>query len=108
MKEITNADFAREVLQADTPVLVDFYTTDCKPCQLMAPILDEIAQSRSTALKIVKLNCQDDAAVAAQYGVRTVPTFLLFVHGQVVAQATGERKREAFERWLDQANTERS
>ena len=106
MKEITTADFAGEVLQAASPVLVDFYTTTCQPCRRMAPVLEEIARCRPTEIKIVKLNCEAEPAAAAQYGVRTVPTFLLFVKGRVVAQSIGERPREAFERWLDQAEAE--
>ena len=100
MNDITLADFPREVLQSRTPVLVDIYTDTCKPCRDIAPVLDQIALDRGSALKIVKVNAVTQGPLATQLGARSVPTLLLFLNGRVVGQRTGAVSRPDLEKWL--------
>ena len=77
----SNESFDSEVLQSPQPVLVDFYADWCGPCRMLAPVIEEIAQERSD-LKVVKVNVDDADAVAARYGVMSIPTVILFEGGQ--------------------------
>jgi thioredoxin 1 len=94
--------FTAEVLESETPVLVDFTAAWCPPCRAMNPILDEIASSRDD-LRIVKLDVDDNQSVAAQYGVMSMPTFMLFNHGAPVQTLVGSRPRKRLELELEQA-----
>ena len=102
MKNITLADFQQEVLQSKTPVFVDVYADTCGPCKGLAQVLDQIALARGAALKIVKVNATTEGALAAQLRARTVPTLILFQHGQVVGQRSGALPRPELEKWLDE------
>ena len=90
---VTDATFTTEVLESEKPVLVDFTAAWCPPCRAMNPILDEIAASRDD-LRIVKLDVDDNQAVAAQYGVLSMPTFMVFEHGAPVGQIVGSRPKK--------------
>lgn len=92
---LTGQNFTQEVLQSPAPVLVDFWAEWCGPCKMIAPVLDELADEFAGRVRIGKVNIDDDQSLAAQYGVRAIPTLLLFQGGEVVQQMVGAKsKRE--------------
>jgi len=91
---INDADFETTVVQSDIPVLVDFWAPWCGPCKMIAPILDEIAPEFAGKAKIVKINVDDNQLVAGQFGVRSIPTLLLFKNGQLVQDVLSYTKEE--------------
>ncbi|EFE96914.1 thioredoxin TrxA [Serratia odorifera] len=86
---LTDDSFATEVLQADGPILVDFWAEWCGPCKMIAPILNEIADEFDGKLTISKLNIDENPATAPKYGIRGIPTLLLFKNGEVAATKVG-------------------
>jgi thioredoxin 1 len=90
---LTQENFAAEVLQASTPVLVDFWAEWCGPCKMIAPVLDELAEEHAGQVKIGKVNIDQQQGLAAEYGVRAIPTLLLFHQGQVADQMVGLRSK---------------
>ena len=85
----TDATFEADVLKSDLPVLVDFWAPWCGPCKMIAPVLHELAPAFDGKAKIVKINVDENQGVAAQYGVRSIPTLLLVKNGQVVGTQVG-------------------
>ena len=88
VNEVTDTNFQAEVLESDKPVLVDFWAQWCGPCRIVAPHLEELAGERED-LRIVKLNVDENPQVSSQYNVMSIPTLLLFKHGQVAHQIIG-------------------
>ncbi len=86
--EVTDSNFQAEVLEADTPVLVDFWAPWCGPCRMVAPVLEEIAGERDD-IRIVKLNVDENQQTAANFDVLSIPTLILFRHGQVAKKVIG-------------------
>ena len=90
---LTQENFAKEVLQSLTPVLVDFWAEWCGPCKMISPILDELADEYEGRARIGKVNIDEQQGLAAEYGVRAIPTLLLFDKGQVADQIVGLRSK---------------
>lgn len=85
----SDADFEKDVLQSDLPVLLDFWAPWCGPCKMLSPILDDIAAEFEGKLKVVKINIDDNETTPAQFGVRGIPTLMVFNGGQRVATKVG-------------------
>ncbi|HWW03414.1 MAG TPA: thioredoxin [Candidatus Acidoferrum sp.] len=90
---LTQENFSKEVLESPQPVLVDFWAEWCGPCKMLAPILDELAQEYDGRVRIGKVNIDDHQNLAAQFGIRSIPTLLLFQQGQVADQIVGLRSK---------------
>ena len=100
---ISDAEFESEVLQSSVPVLVDFWAPWCGPCKAIAPILEEIAGEQDGALKVAKVNIDDNPDSPNRYGVRGIPTMLLFKDGELVAQRVGASSKKALDEWIRQS-----
>lgn len=92
---INQQDFERAVLQAKGPVLVDFYADWCGPCQAMTPVLEQFAGHNAEAVEVVKVNVDNDGELAASYGVRSIPTLVLFRDGEAVSTQVGAQSLSA-------------
>lgn len=88
-KELTSADFEQEVMQAEGPVLVDFWAPWCGPCRMMAPVIDAIAAKFAGRLKVAKVNVDEAGDLAAQFEIRSIPTLIMFKNGQPVDRLIG-------------------
>ena len=100
-KTVTDASFQSDVLGASEPVLVDFWAEWCGPCRMIAPALEEIAGVLSDKVSIVKINIDENPDTPGKYGVRGIPTMLLFKGGQAVAQKVGAAPRGQIQQWLE-------
>ena len=87
--ELTESNFSQEVLTSDKPVLIDFWAEWCGPCKMVAPVVEELAKEYDGKLKVGKLDVDHHQAVATQYGIRSIPTLLIFKGGKVVDQIVG-------------------
>jgi len=90
---VTDANFDAEVLKSGTPVLVDFWAPWCGPCRAVAPTVEAIAQEFSGKVKVVKLNTDEEQAVAIKYGVGSIPTLMVFKNGEMVERVLGNRPK---------------
>jgi thioredoxin 1 len=98
---VTDSSFDKEVLNADGPVLVDYWAEWCGPCKMIAPILDEIAGEYDGRLKIAKLNIDDNAETPPRYGIRGIPTLMLFKNGAVEATKVGALSKSQLTAFID-------
>ncbi len=99
---VTADTFESEVLNSDTPVLVDFWAEWCGPCKMIAPILDQVASEYTGKLRVAKLDLDENQAVAMKYNVRSIPTLMLFKNGAVEAQHVGMLSKEQLKNLLDE------
>lgn len=86
---VTDSSFEKEVLESDVPVLVDFWAPWCGPCRMVAPVVDEIAEQYDGKVKVVKVNTDENPSVASTYGIRSIPTLMIFKDGQRVDMVVG-------------------
>ena len=98
---LNSGNFSDEVLKSSAPVLVDFWAEWCGPCKMIAPVLDELAGEYEGRIKIGKVNIDEDQALATQYGVRAIPTLLIFKDGKVAEQLVGMRSKRDLKASLD-------
>ena len=99
-QDVTEATWDAEVLNSETPVLVDFWAEWCGPCHAVAPVLDRIAEERAGELKIVKVNIDEEQGLAQRYGVASIPMMILFENGEPQASAVGAMPKGVLERQL--------
>ena len=97
---VTTATFDDEVIQSDTPVIVDFWAEWCGPCHAVAPVLDKIAEERAGQLKVVKVNIDEERELADRYGIASIPTMILFKDGEPSGAVVGAQPKGAIERTL--------
>ena len=97
---VNEQTFDQEVLQSETPVIVDFWAEWCGPCHAVAPILDKIAEENAGSIKVVKVNIDEEQELAMRYGIQSIPHMILFRGGQPAAQAIGAQPKSALERQL--------
>lgn len=97
---VTDGDFTKEVIESSVPVVVDFWATWCGPCQAMGPVIDAIAGEYQGKVKVLKLNVDENQATPAKYGVRGIPTLILFNKGEVVDRIVGAQPKANVENML--------
>ncbi|SEA18163.1 MAG: thioredoxin TrxA [Candidatus Thiothrix putei] len=100
---LSDATFDQEVLKSSVPVLVDYWAEWCGPCKMIAPLLDEIATEFAGKLKVAKLNIDDNKAVPPRYGIRGIPTLMLFKNGEVEATKVGALSKSQLTAFLNQS-----
>lgn len=103
--DVTESNFQAEVIESQTPVLVDFWAPWCGPCRIVHPVLEQIAEERGDALKIVKLNVDENQQVAMQFEILSIPTLILFKGGQVAKKVIGAYPKQKLEAELEPALT---
>lgn len=91
---VTDANFDKEVLKADLPVLVDFWAVWCGPCQMQGPIVEDVAKTLAGKAKVGKLNVDENPTVSQKYGIMSIPTLMIFKNGTVVKQFIGVQSKE--------------
>lgn len=102
-QKVTDSNFETEVLQSSTPVLVDFWAEWCGPCRALGPSLDALAAEKEGQIKVVKVNIDENPNAPTKYGVRSIPTMLIFKGGQVVAQTVGSMPKTELTKWVEGA-----
>ena len=98
---VTDASFEADVLNSDTPVVVDFWAEWCGPCKQIGPALEEIAAEMGGKVKIAKVNIDENPNAPSKYGVRGIPTLLVFKNGQVASQKVGAAPKSALQQWIE-------
>ncbi|WP_346845956.1 thioredoxin [uncultured Rothia sp.] len=104
-QQVTDANFAEEVLSSDKPVIVDFWAEWCGPCRMVGPVIDEIGEEYSEKVKVVKLDVENNPATAMKYGITSIPAIYVFKDGEVDQQTVGAKPKTAlikeFSKYLD-------
>jgi len=100
-RDVTDQTFEQEVLKSDKPVLVDFWAPWCGPCRMVAPIVEELSEEYAGKVDFVKLNTDENPDVSVKYGIRSIPTLLVFKGGEAVGQIVGFRPKSDLKQRLD-------
>jgi thioredoxin 1 len=103
--QVTDSNFESEVLKCDLPVLVDFWAPWCGPCRAIAPVIDELTQEYAGRVKIAKMNVDENSSTPSKFGIRAIPTLILFKNGEVVEQVTGAVSKGSIKDLLSQKAT---
>jgi thioredoxin 1 len=101
--DINDGNFEEEVLKSDTPALIDFWATWCAPCKAIAPVLEEMAETYNGKLKVTKMNVDESPSVPGKYGIRGIPTLILFKDGKIVDRLVGAVPKYQIEELIDKA-----
>ena len=101
--EITDSSFKSEVTDSAIPVLVDFWAPWCGPCKMIAPVLEEIASEYDAKIKVVKINIDENQTTPSNFGVRSIPTLILFKDGQEVEKIIGAQSKENLKQMIDKS-----
>ncbi len=101
--QVTDASFDQDVLQSSEPVLVDFWAEWCGPCKQVAPVLEEISEEMAGKIKVAKVNVDENPQVPSSYGVRAIPTMILFKDGEAVGTQVGVQPKSRLVDWINQS-----
>ncbi len=101
--DVSDDSFETEIIKSKTPTLVDFWATWCAPCRAIAPVIEELANSNVGKIKVAKMNVDDNPATPGKYGVRGIPTLILFKDGEIVDQLVGSVPKSQIEELLNKA-----
>ena len=99
--KITNENYEEEVLKSDKPVLIDFYADWCGPCRMMSPVVDDIAESMNTSIKVGKINVDECSELAQKYNVMSIPTFVVLKNGEETGRTVGVQSRDELVKLLN-------
>jgi len=101
--KVTDSSFKADVLESSEPVVVDFWAEWCGPCRMIAPALDEISKELEGKVKIVKMNVDENQQVPGQFGIRSIPTLMIFKNGKLAAQKVGAASKGDLSKWISSA-----
>src|ERR671919_3056551 len=101
VKDVSDSNFESDVLKSDRPVLVDFWAAWCAPCRMLAPTVEAVADKYATTARVVKLNVDDNPAVSQRYGIKGIPTLILFKNGREEERVVGATSKEAISRMIE-------
>jgi thioredoxin 1 len=100
VSKVSDANFESDVINASTPVVVDFWAEWCGPCRMIAPALEEIAADLGEKVKIVKLNVDENPKTAAKYGIMSIPTLMMFKNGEIASRQVGAAPKQKLQQWI--------